>query len=346
MALDQSALLDLIELRSADGATLMNQLLATVLQTLVEAEATAWVGAERHERTETRVTQRNGYRGKTVATATGDVTVRIPKTRTGSFFPSLLAPRRRIDQALYAVIAEAYVHGVSTRKVDDLMAALGADTGISKSEVSRICGRLDTELAAFASRPLAAFPYVFADATYCKVRRDGRVVSQAIIIATGVGVDGHREVLGHAVGDSEDETFGTEFFRGLRERGLTGVQLVICDSHRGLVNAITKVFPGSAWQRCRVLSCATCSPRSARATARWSLPASARSSLNPAPARFARRSTRSPGCSPAGSPRRGHARRREDRHHRVRRLPRRPLEEAVVDEPAGTVEQEVKPAPT
>jgi putative transposase len=175
--------------------------------------------------------------------------VRIPKTRTGSFFPSLLVPRRRIDVALHAVICQAYVEGVSTRRVDDLVVAMGG-TGVSKSEVSRICAGLDADVAAWRTRPLDAqpFPYVFVDATYCKARVVGRVVSQAVVIATGVSADGRREVLGCAVGDSETEAFWADFLRGLRERGLGGVQLVISHSHRGLTNAIAAVLAGAAWQ--------------------------------------------------------------------------------------------------
>jgi putative transposase len=179
--------------------------------------------------------------------------VKIPKVRTGSSFPALLAPRRRIDVALHAVVMQAYVEGVSTRRVDDLVVALGG-TGISKSEVSRICAQLDDDVAAWRARPLdeQPFPYVFCDATYCKVRLRGRVVSQAVVIATGVSADGRREVLGCAVGDSETESFWTEFLRSLRDRGLSGVQLVISDSHRGLTNAIATTLQGAAWQRCRV----------------------------------------------------------------------------------------------
>src|SRR6478672_5246823 len=171
MALDQSALLELLDvMRSADGGELMRRLLATIVQLLVDAEATAFIGAEPHERSQARTNLRNGTRDKLVATATGDITVKIPKVRTGSFFPALLAPRRRIDVALHAVVMQAYVEGVSTRRVDDLVVALGG-TGISKSEVSRICAKLDTEVAAWRTRALdeQAFPYVFLDATYCKV---------------------------------------------------------------------------------------------------------------------------------------------------------------------------------
>ncbi|MEX5638063.1 IS256 family transposase [Parafrankia sp. FMc2] len=259
MALDDSALSGLLELlRHTDAGQVMRELLRFGLQALVDAEADAHVGAARYERSATRTTQRNGSRERTVSTTAGDLTVRIPKTRTGSFFPSLLEPRRRIDVALHAVVMEAYVHGVSTRKVDDLVAALGVDTGISKSEVSRICAALDREADVWRARRLdhVGFPYVYLDATYCKVRLDGRVVSQAVVIATGVSADGRREVLGVQVGDSEDEAFWTEFLRGLRDRGLVvgpgGVRLVISDAHRGLTAAVGKVLTGAGWQRCRV----------------------------------------------------------------------------------------------
>jgi putative transposase len=255
MALDQSALLELLDvMRSADGGELMRRLLSTMLQLLVDAEATAFIGAEPHERTSARTNLRNGARDKLVATAAGDLTIKIPKVRAGSFFPSLLAPRRRVDVALHAVVMQAWVEGVSTRKVDDLVAALGVESGISKSEVSRICAALDTDVAAWRGRDLGAqaMPYMFLDATYCKARVGGRVVSRAVVIATGVTADGHREVLGLDVGDSESEDFWAQFLRGLRDRGLRGVQLVISDAHRGLTNAIGVVCAGAAWQRCRV----------------------------------------------------------------------------------------------
>ena len=225
-----------------------------ILQQLIEAEATAAIGAARHERTDTRIAQRNGHRARLLSTAAGDVELAIPKLRTGSFFPSLLERRRRIDRALYAVVMEAYVHGVSTRKVDDLVKALGVASGISKSEVSRICSELDRDLEEFRNRPLdhTGFVYVFLDATYVKGRVRGRVVSRAVVIATGVTSTGDREVLGLDVGDSEDGAFWTAFLRGLRARGLDGVQLVISDHHLGLKQAIGAVFVGAAWQRCRV----------------------------------------------------------------------------------------------
>ena len=225
-----------------------------VLQALIEAEATAKIGAAPHERSESRTAQRNGHRPRLLSTAAGDVELKIPKLRSGSFFPSLLERRRRIDRALFAVVMEAWVHGVSTRKVDDLVAALGVGSGISKSEVSRICAELDRDLEAFRNRRLdhVEFPYVFADATYVKGRVDGRVVSRAVVIATGVTATGDREVLGVSVGDSESGAFWTSFLQQLRARGLAGVQLVISDHHLGLKAAIAAVFVGAGWQRCRV----------------------------------------------------------------------------------------------
>jgi putative transposase len=189
-----------------------------------------------------------------VATQAGDVELRIPKLRRGSFFPAILEPRRRIDQALYAVVMEAYVNGVSTRAVDDLVQALGVESGISKSEVSRICAGLDEQVEAFRSRPLhhTSFPYVFLDATYLHVRRSGQVTSMAVVVATGVTADGGREVLGLDVGDSEDEVFWRGFLRTLKQRGLLGVRLVISDQHAGLVAALGRVFQGVGHQRCRV----------------------------------------------------------------------------------------------
>jgi putative transposase len=249
---DPSALLD--ALADRPDLDLVREMVGFLYQALIDIEATEMIGAEPHERTITRTTRRNGSRSKTLSTKTGDVDVKIPKLRKGSFFPSVLERRRRIDQALHAVVMEAYVHGVSTRKVDDLVQALGADAGISKSEVSRICAQMDTELEAFRTRDLShiAFPYVFLDATYVKGRVDARVVSRAVVVATGVTTNGEREVLGIAIGDSEDEVFWTEFLSSLRARGLGGVELVVSDAHLGLKAAIAKVFIGAAWQRCRV----------------------------------------------------------------------------------------------
>jgi putative transposase len=255
MALSQSALSELLDAMRAGGSLdVMREAMTLVLQELIEAEAAQAIGAARYERTDDRTTHRNGSRTRLLSTKAGDVELHIPKLREGSFLPILLEPRRRIDRALWAVVMEAYVHGVSTRKVDDLVRALGIDAGISKSEVSRICAELDVVVSAFRERRLdhVAFPYVFLDATYVKAHEGASVVSKAIVIATGVTATGDREVLGLAVGDSEDGAFWTAFARSLRARGLSGVRLVISDAHQGLTAAIATVFLGSAWQRCRV----------------------------------------------------------------------------------------------
>jgi putative transposase len=251
----QPALLEVLEaLKAADVDERIRQATQTLYQALIDAELTAVIGAGPWERTPERAGQRNGSRARTLSTTAGDLELRIPKLRAGSFFPSLLERRRRVDQALFAVVMEAYLHGVSTRKVDDLVKALGVDSGISKSEVSRICADLDEEVSAFRDRPLAdtAFPYVFLDATYCKARVNRRVVSQAVVVTTGVSADGRREVLGFDVGDSEDGAFWTAFLRALKARGLAGVRLVISDAHQGLKQATAAVLLGSSWQRCRV----------------------------------------------------------------------------------------------
>src|ERR1700750_307254 len=255
MALDQSALLEVLDaLKVADVGDRVRQAAETVYQALIEAGLTDTIGAALHERTDSRTNLRNGHRTRILSTAAGDLELGIPKLRTGSFFPSLLERRRRVAQCLFALLMEAYLHGTSTRKVDDLVKALGADSGISKSEVSRICADLDTEVGAFRDRSLAdqSFPYVFLDATYCKARVNHRVVSQAVVIATGGRADGWREVLACAVGDSEDGAFWTAFLRSLKARGLGGVQLVISDAHTGLKQAISAVLLGASWQRCRV----------------------------------------------------------------------------------------------
>jgi transposase-like protein len=258
MALSQSALSELLDaFRAGDGVDLVRESVRTVLQELIEAEATEVIGAGRYQRTDSRVTDRNGSRPRLLTTKAGDVALSIPKLRAGSFFPSILQPRRRIDQALYAVVMEAYVHGVSTRAVDDLVVAMGG-SGISKSEVSRICAGLDEAVGAFRTRRLdhTEFPYVFLDATYLHVRTDtsagGQVTSKAVVVATGVTADGRREILGLDVGDSEDEVFWRAFLTGLKKRGLAGVRLVVSDQHAGLVAALRRGFQGAAHQRCRV----------------------------------------------------------------------------------------------
>ena len=238
------------------------RLLQAGLQDLVDAEAAAVIGAQRYERTPERTNRRNGTRPKTVATTAGEVELAIPKLRTGSFFPSLLHPRRRVDKALYAVICSAWIEGVSTRKVDDLVKALGNESGISRSTVSRICKDIDEGVHEFLSRRLDRtwFPYLFVDATYLDVRVGHRVVCRALVVATGVSAQGRREILGMALGDAETTDFWTSFLRSLRERGLkvpspedpTGVVLVTSDAHAGIRAAVRAILPGAAWQRCRV----------------------------------------------------------------------------------------------
>jgi transposase-like protein len=248
--------------RAGEGVDLIRESVRLVMQDLIEVDVAEQIGAARYERTDTRTTQRNGSRSKLISTQAGDVELSIPKLRQGSFFPVILERRRRIDQALYAVVMEAWVNGVSTRAVDDLVAALGIGTGISKSEVSRICAGLDEQVEAFRSRTLhhTTFPYVFLDATYLHVRRTGpggqaaggQVTSMAVVVATGVTATGGREILGVDIGDSEDEVFWRGFLRTLRERGLSGVRLVISDQHSGLVAALARQMQGVVHQRCRV----------------------------------------------------------------------------------------------
>jgi len=244
------ALLDYVS--NSDQDTL-REILEHTLQALIEVEAAGVVGAQPHERSEGRVGYRNGHRPRILDTRLGRLELGIPKLRQGSFLPSLLEPRRRIERALWAVIQEAWVHGVSTRKVHALVAAMGG-CHVSKSEVSRICQELDQELALFRDRPLddAAYPYVWFDATYEKVRQGGRIVSQAVVVAIGVRETGEKEVLGVAVGASETEAFWVEFCRQLVARGLHGVLLVISDAHEGLRAALAQCFAGASWQRCTV----------------------------------------------------------------------------------------------
>jgi len=208
-------------------------------------------GAEYGERSDDRSNIRNGYRDRLWETRAGSVDLRIPKLRRGSYFPGFLEPRRTAEKALVAVVQEAYIQGVSTRSVDELVKAMGM-TGISKSQVSRLCGEIDERVNAFLDRPIEGdWPYIWIDATYVKVRQAGRIVSVAVIIAVGVNSDGIREALGVAVGPSEAEPFWTDFLRSLTRRGLRGVKLVISDAHLGLKAAIAKVFKAT-WQRCRV----------------------------------------------------------------------------------------------
>jgi len=221
-------------------------------QELMDAEATQLAGAGLHERSENRLTYRNGYREREWDTRVGTVDLQIPKLRQGAYFPSLLEPRRRHERALLAVVQEAYVHGVSTRAVDSLAEALGLK-GISKDQVSRICKELDGQVNAFRTRQLdAEYPYLMLDATFEKVRENGRVISMAVLIATGVKATGEREVIGVDVGPAEDLEFWRAFLRQLVSRGLRGVRLVTSDSHLGLKQAVAEILVGATWQRCRV----------------------------------------------------------------------------------------------
>ncbi len=221
-------------------------------QALMELEVDQHLGAEKYERTVERAGQRNGHRERDWDTRVGTIELQVPRVRDGSYFPSLLEPRRRAERALVAVVQEAYVQGVSTRRVDDLVHALGM-RGISKSQVSRMCQELDGEVELFKSRRLeGSYPYVWLDATFVKVRENGHVMSQAIVIAIGVNAVGMREVLGLDVGYSEDGAFWLQFLRSLVARGLSGVKLVTSDAHEGLKQAIRAVMQGSGWQRCRV----------------------------------------------------------------------------------------------
>ena len=229
----------------------LREMISFTAQRLMALEVETLTGAEPGARTPDRLNHRNGYRDRDWETRAGTVELRIPKLRKGSYFPAFLEPRRMAEKALTAVIQEAYVQGVSTRSVDDLVQAMGM-SGISKSQVSRLCGEIDEKVETFLNRPLEGdWPYVWLDATYVKVRQGGRIVSVAVTIAIGVNNDGRREVLGMAVGCSEAETFWTEFLRTLARRGLRGVKLVISDAHEGLKAAIARVL-NATWQRCRV----------------------------------------------------------------------------------------------
>jgi len=233
-------------------ADFLREGIVVLTRALMELEASQQVGADRYERSKERRTQRNGYRERTWETRVGEIPLRIPKLREGTYYPSFLEPRRPAEQALLGVVQEAYVQGVSTRKVDALVQSLGLE-GMDKSKVSRICQELDAVVEEFRNRPLRGeYPYLWLDALYIKVRQNHRIVNMALVIAIGVSATGEREILGMALGASEEAAFWTEFLRALVRRGLQGVELVISDAHEGLKEALGAVLAGATWQRCRV----------------------------------------------------------------------------------------------
>jgi putative transposase len=245
-------LLELLSKAEGGDVDFLREGVRVLAQALMEVEVSGQIGATHGQRTPDRVAWRNGYRPREWDTRVGTVELAVPKLRQGSYFPSLLEPRRRAERALAAVVAQCYVEGVSTRRVDDVARAMGLE-GISKSQVSRICAELDDAVAAWRSRPLDAgpYPFVWVDALAMKVREGGRVANTAVLVATAVNADGHRELLGLEVGAAETGASWTAFLRGLVARGLAGVKLVVSDAHQGLKEAIAAVLEGASWQRCR-----------------------------------------------------------------------------------------------
>ena len=249
MTQDMMTLRALLE-KSTD-ADLLREMIGFTAERLMALEVEGLTGAAHGERSADRITHRNGYRDRSWETRAGTVELKIPKLRKGSYFPGFLEPRRMAEKALAAVIQEAYIQGVSTRSVDDLVQAMGM-SGVSKSQVSRLCGEIDDKVNGFLDRSLEGdWPYLWLDATYVKVREAGRIVSVAVTVAVAVNDQGRREVLGMAIGASEAEAFWTEFLRSLVRRGLRGVKLLISDDHKGLKAAATRIL-GATWQRCRV----------------------------------------------------------------------------------------------
>jgi len=237
----------------SDGdADVLREGVRVLAEALMDAEVSSKIDAGRYERTDERSAYRNGSRSRRWDTRVGSIELKIPRVDRGSYFPSLLEPRRRAEQALFAVVQEAYVNGVSTRKVDGVVRALGID-GLSKSEVSRMCKSLDEQVEAFRNRPIeGSHPYLWLDATFHKVREDGRVISMATVVAVGVTQAGERQILGCDTGPAEDHVFWKAFLRRLVRRGLKDVQLVISDAHEGLKRAIAEILSAATWQRCRV----------------------------------------------------------------------------------------------
>jgi putative transposase len=252
VAVSKMELLELVSKAEGGDVDFLREGVRVLAQALMEAEVSVQIGAEHGQRVPDRVTHRNGYRARDWDTRAGTIELAIPRLRQGSYLPSILEPRRRAERALTAVVAQCYVEGVSTRRVDDVARAMGID-GISRSQVSRMCAELDEVVAAWRNRPLDAGPYgfVWLDALVVKVREGGRVVNTAALVATGVNTDGHREILGLDVGAAEDGAAWTAFLRSLVARGLGGVKLVCSDAHQGLKDAVAAVLDGAAWQRCR-----------------------------------------------------------------------------------------------
>ena len=249
MADERLPLSELLE--KAGEGNFLRAVAEAVLQLLMEADVEGLIGAGRYERNGERMTWRNGYRDRALDTRLGSLQLRIPKLRQGSYFPPFLEARKVSEKALIAVIQEAWIGGVSTRRVDDLVQAMGL-SGISKSQVSKLCKDIDERVHAFLDRPLAGeWPYLWLDATYLRQREGGRIVSVAAIIAVAANTDGKREIVGLHIGSSEAETFWSVFLKSLARRGLRGVKLVISDAHEGLKAAIRRVF-SATWQRCRV----------------------------------------------------------------------------------------------
>jgi putative transposase len=238
-------------IENTENADILRDMIGFTAERLMELEVENKTGAGYGEKSRERLAQRNGYRDRSWETRAGTIELRIPKLRKGSYFPGFLEPRRMAEKALAAVVQEAYVQGVSTRSVDELVKAMGM-SGMSKSQVSRLCEEIDGKVKAFLERPIEGdWPYLWIDATYVKVRQNGRIVSVAVIVAVGVNSDGRREILGVDIGPSEAETFWSIFLRKLARRGLRGIKLVISDAHEGIKAAVAKVF-NATWQRCRV----------------------------------------------------------------------------------------------
>ena len=342
MVKERMDLLELLRKRGVEGdVDFLREALRVLVEEIMEAEVSLRIGAGYGERSPERVTQRNGYRSRAWDTRVGTMELQIPKLREGSYFPSLLEPRRRSERAQLAVIQQAYVEGVSTRRVDDLVKALGCE-GISKSQVSRICSELDEVVEDFLGRPLdgGSYPYLWLDALTQKVREAGRIVNVSVVVATAVNSEGKREIVGMDVGTSEDGAFWLAFLRSLVARGLGGVELVVSDAHQGLRDAIATVFGGASWQRCRTHFMTNLLTRVPRRAQPWvatmsthHLPAAVPSG-GPRTARAGDRPAT--GSVPSGrlSSGRGWCGRPG-----LLQLPRRPLEEDLVQQPPGASQQ-------